>query len=186
MDPRRFDSLARSIAAPKTRRGLLGTLAAFGAGLGGARAGDAQVSQAQCGNKVCASNPGVCTGGCVCCAYSNGNSRCLPPTKCTAPGTVATTTTTLPPPTIRMFPILQGLQCTATFFADYFPAGDFDVTLVRDGGPPELLNEVIIDAGEVVQEVLVHTYLLAPGIFGSITVADGAFSLTFGFEFSCE
>ena len=61
MDPRQFDSLTRSLAAPKTRRGFLGALAALGAGLLGARAAGAQVTQAQCGNKVCAANPGVCT-----------------------------------------------------------------------------------------------------------------------------
>ncbi len=98
MDPQSFDSLVRSLAAPKSRRGLLGTLAALGAGLLGAHATDAQqVTQAQCGNVICGSNPGVCNPGCVCCTYSNGNSRCLPPTKCTAPGTVATTTTTAAP-----------------------------------------------------------------------------------------
>lgn len=115
MDPRSFDALARSLAAPKTRRGLLGGLAALGAGLLGARASDAQVSQTQCGNVFCGSNPGVCTNGCVCCVYGNGNSRCRPCVSC-SPGTVAcppgqvlgpsgvcaaptTTTTTIPPPT---------------------------------------------------------------------------------------
>lgn len=100
MDPRRFDSLTRSLASPKTRRGLLGSLAALGAGLFGARTADAQVTQAQCGNKICAANPGVCTNGCVCCVWSNGNSRCTPPGNCT--GTVvagATTTTTQAPTT---------------------------------------------------------------------------------------
>ncbi len=99
MDPRRFDTLARSLAVPKTRRGFLGGLAALGAGLLGAGAAvraDAQVTQAQCGNVVCASNPGICKPGCVCCVYPNGNSRCRPPQDCTAPGTVATTTTSAP------------------------------------------------------------------------------------------
>ncbi len=58
MNPRRFDSLTRSLATPKTRRGLLGSLAAVAAGLLGARATDAQVTQAQCGNVVCAQQPG--------------------------------------------------------------------------------------------------------------------------------
>ena len=53
MDPRSFDALTRTFAAPKTRRGLLGAIAAIGAGLLGAKAADAQVTQAQCGNVVC-------------------------------------------------------------------------------------------------------------------------------------
>jgi hypothetical protein len=77
MDPRRFDALARSLVAPKTRRGFIGGLAALGAGLLGANAAEAQVSQAQCGNKICKNNPGVCVPGCVCCAYPNGNSHDL-------------------------------------------------------------------------------------------------------------
>ncbi len=94
MEPSRFDTLSRSLAAPRTRRGLLGTLTALGAGLIGAHAAGAQVSQISCGNQACASNPGVCKPGCVCCAYTNSitgqviNSRCRPPGTC-APGTVA-------------------------------------------------------------------------------------------------
>jgi hypothetical protein len=103
VDSRSFDALTKSLAMAKTRRGFLGTLAALGAGLLGARAADAQVTQAQCGNRVCAANPGVCTNGCVCCVYPNGNSRCRPPQDCTAPGTVVspptTTTTTTAAPT---------------------------------------------------------------------------------------
>ncbi len=67
VDARRFDSLTRSLAAPKTRRGFLGTLAAVGAGFFGARIADAQVTQAQCGNTSCRTNPGKCAAGCVCC-----------------------------------------------------------------------------------------------------------------------
>src|SRR5215211_4005023 len=98
MDPRRFDALARSLAASKTRRGFLGTLAAVGAGLLGSRAAAAQVTQAFCGNVVCVANPGVCKSGCVCCGYSNGNSRCMPPGNCTGVilGPTTTTTTTAP------------------------------------------------------------------------------------------
>ena len=112
MDDRRFDSLARTFAAPKTRRGLLGSLAALGAGLLGARTyqeAGAQVSQVQCGNQFCASNPGGCNPGCVCCVYPNGNSRCRPPGQCTSPGTVATTTTTSAPTTTTMAPCPSGL-----------------------------------------------------------------------------
>ena len=86
MDPRRFDALAQSLAGAKTRRGVLGTLAALGAGVLGARATDAQVTQRDCGNVVCGSNPAICKAGCVCCTYPNGNSRCRPPGTC-APGT---------------------------------------------------------------------------------------------------
>ena len=39
-------------------------------------------TQACCGNMICASDPGVCKPGCVCCVYSNGNSRCLAPGLC--------------------------------------------------------------------------------------------------------
>ena len=82
MDPRRFDSLARSVATPRTRRGILGGIAALAAGLAGARSAGAEVSQAFCGNVKCAGNAGVCKAGCVCCTWSNGNSRCMPPSKC--------------------------------------------------------------------------------------------------------
>ena len=115
MDPRRFDTLARSLAAPKSRRGLIGGLVALGAGLLGARGTtNAQVSQVSCGNQFCASNPGVCNPGCVCCVYTNPitgqvtNSRCRPPGTCSpgaqvgGPTTAAPTTTTpptTPPPT---------------------------------------------------------------------------------------
>ena len=88
MDPRRFDSLARSLAVSKTRRGLFGSVAALAAGALGLRAAGAQVSQRQCGNVVCASNPAGCAPGCVCCVYSNGNSRCRPPGQC-SPGQAA-------------------------------------------------------------------------------------------------
>jgi hypothetical protein len=42
MDPRRFDSLTRALAEPKTRRGLLATFGAFAAGALGAHVGRAQ------------------------------------------------------------------------------------------------------------------------------------------------
>ncbi len=111
VEPRRFDSLTRSLASPKTRRGLLGSLTALGAGLLGAQVADAQVTQALCGNVVCGSNPGICNPGCVCCTYSNGNSRCMPPNKCTAPGTVAATTTTpAPPPSCETVACQEGVD----------------------------------------------------------------------------
>src|SRR5215203_3857605 len=47
VDARRFDALTRSLAAAKTRRGFLGTLATVGAGFFGARTADAQVTRAQ-------------------------------------------------------------------------------------------------------------------------------------------
>jgi hypothetical protein len=94
VDPHSFDLLARSLAAPKSRRGLLGSLAALSAGLLEAGHAGAQVSQLSCGNKICASNPGICNDGCVCCVYTNPitgrvfNSRCRPPGTC-SPRTVA-------------------------------------------------------------------------------------------------
>jgi len=79
-----FDAFApRSLAVAKTRRGLLGTLAALGAGFLGARATDAQqVTQAYCGNVVCCGDGCACKPGCVCCVHGNGNSRCRPPGSC--------------------------------------------------------------------------------------------------------
>lgn len=65
MDQGRFDSVTRSLATARTRRGLLGSLAALVAGLFGSRAADAQVTQAQCGNKTCRHNPAVCDARCV-------------------------------------------------------------------------------------------------------------------------
>jgi hypothetical protein len=104
VDPRRFDSLTRSLAAPKSRRGFLGTLAALGAGLGARRAAGAQVTQAQCGNVVCYNRSTqtvdvACSPGCVCCVFSNGNSRCMPPGNCSGVVTSPTTTTTTAAPT---------------------------------------------------------------------------------------
>ena len=79
MDSRSFDRFTRSLAAPKSRRGVLAGLAAI---VAGARAAGAQVTQAQCGNKTCRNNPGRCADGCVCCVYANGNARCRPPGTC--------------------------------------------------------------------------------------------------------
>ena len=130
MDPMRFDSLTRSLATPKTRRGLLGSLAALGAGLLGARAADAQVTQAQCGNRVCAANPGVCANGCVCCVYGNGNSRCQPPGNCTGTVVSPTTTTTAAPtttttaaPTTTAGPTMTAAPGTTTIFCLPFGQG---------------------------------------------------------------
>ena len=88
MDGHRFDDLTRRLGTITTRRaavrgaaaGLLGLL-----GLG-VRA-NAQITQAHCGNRRCAYDPGVCNNGCVCCVYGNGNDRCRPPGTC-GPGTV--------------------------------------------------------------------------------------------------
>ena len=80
MDGSRFDLLTRSLAASRSRRGLLGGLVALAAGGAGARAAGAQ---AQCGNVSCRNNPGKCNPGCVCCVWGNGNSRCMAPGSCT-------------------------------------------------------------------------------------------------------
>lgn len=105
MGPHSFDSLTLSLANAKSRRGFLGTLAALGAGLLGARASKQanahQVSQASCGNVTCKSNPGKCNPGCVCCVYGNGNSRCRPPGTCSGGTEVGPTT---PPPTTTTAP----------------------------------------------------------------------------------
>src|SRR5215207_5081706 len=104
MDGQRFDNLVKELVGGTSRRHVLKGLAGLVAGglgfsLGRQRAAAQEVTQAFCGNVVCGSNPGVCKPGCVCCTWSNGNSRCMPPSKCTPPGTVATTTTTAAPTT---------------------------------------------------------------------------------------
>src|SRR5688572_2942234 len=76
MDGRRFDDLTRALGAPGSRRGFLkgllgASLAAAGLGRFAGSDADAQVSQVYCGNQFCASNPGGCKPGCVCCTYTN-------------------------------------------------------------------------------------------------------------------
>ena len=119
MDPRRFDSLTRSLAAPRTRRGLLGGLAALGAGLFGSRATGAQVTQAQCGNLVCYNRTTqtvdiACAPGCVCCVYLNGNSRCQPAGSCSGTVVSPTTTTTTAAPTTTAGPTTTAAPGTTT------------------------------------------------------------------------
>jgi len=84
MDGHGFDDLSRRFAAGFSRRVVLkgaavGLLEALG--LRGLPEAEAR-TQVTCGNKTCASDPGVCDDACVCCVYSNGNSRCLPPGRC--------------------------------------------------------------------------------------------------------
>ena len=94
MDGNQFDDLSRKLAIGiSRRRAVAGVLAGLLGALGLVKAADAQVTQAQCGNKVCAANPGICTNSCVCCVYSNGNPRCRPPGT-SSPGTELCTTTT--------------------------------------------------------------------------------------------
>src|SRR5215217_6954195 len=88
MDGDRFDRITRSLASGASRRRVLkgiagGIAAGFAAVAGRREEAEAQVTQAQCGNVVCAANPGACADGCVCCVFSNGNSRCMPPGNCT-------------------------------------------------------------------------------------------------------
>lgn len=85
MSEKRFDTLTRRVAGKR----LLAVVAALVVGLMGRQAADAEVSQAYCGNRICASDPAVCRPGCVCCVYPNGNSRCRPPSQCVDPGVVA-------------------------------------------------------------------------------------------------
>ena len=104
MDGNRFDDLSRNLAGGASRRKVLkGLVAGLLGALGLRAAADAQVSQASCGNVICAANPGICKPGCSCCVFSNGNSRCMPPGNCT--GTVVSpTTTTLAPTTTTVAP----------------------------------------------------------------------------------
>lgn len=91
MDGNRFDDLSRLLGAGLSRRtAVRGAVAAVAASLGLRSAADAQVTQADCGNRTCANRPEVCNAGCVCCTYTNSrgkvtNSRCRPPGTC-APG----------------------------------------------------------------------------------------------------
>lgn len=103
MDGNRFDDLSRHIAGGASRRTVLrGLVAGLLGALGLRAAADAQVSQAFCGNVICAANPGVCKPGCACCVFANGNSRCMPPGNCT--GTIASPTTTGAPTTTTAAP----------------------------------------------------------------------------------
>jgi uncharacterized protein YndB with AHSA1/START domain len=75
--------LASGASRRRVLKGIAGGLAAgFAAAVGRREEAEAQVSQARCGNQICASNPGGCNDGCVCCVYGNGNSRCRPPGEC--------------------------------------------------------------------------------------------------------
>ena len=113
MEDRHFDNLTRTLARGLSRRSAVKVAAAGLLGALGQRAGaGAQVTQAQCGNQLCASSPGGCKPGCVCCGYPNGDSRCRPPGTArnrhpparhgratTTPTTAAPTTTTQAPTT---------------------------------------------------------------------------------------
>jgi hypothetical protein len=94
MDGDRFDDLSRTLAAGISRRKVLAGVAAGLLGTLGIRgSAGAGVSQIYCGNVACASSPGRCKPGCVCCVYTNPitgrvmNSRCRPPGTCN-PGDV--------------------------------------------------------------------------------------------------
>jgi hypothetical protein len=100
MDGNRFDDLSRRLAAGVSRRqAVKGAVAGLLGAIGLRGAADAQVTQVYCGNVVCGSNPGVCKPGCVCCVWSNGNSRCMPPGSCSGTIVTPTTTTTAAPTT---------------------------------------------------------------------------------------
>ena len=88
MDGDRFDKITRSLASDASRRrvlkGIAGGIAAGFAAVAGRREQTGALAvQAICGYVVCASNPGACANGCVCCIYSNGNSRCMSSDRCT-------------------------------------------------------------------------------------------------------
>ncbi|HET8522980.1 MAG TPA: hypothetical protein VFL82_07090, partial [Thermomicrobiales bacterium] len=85
MDGQRFDELTRQLARGVSRRRVLKGLAGGAAGALAALRGRAPVGavrQASCGNVVCTGQPEVCNDGCVCCVFSNGNSRCMPDNQC--------------------------------------------------------------------------------------------------------
>ncbi len=121
MDDQRFDDLTRTLARVLSRRSALKVAAAGLLAAIGQRAGaDAQVTQVYCGNQFCASSPGGCKPGCVCCIYTNSvgqvtNSRCRPPGLC-APGTEAggsVPTTTPAPTTTTVRPTTTATPTTA-------------------------------------------------------------------------
>ena len=148
MDGDRFDNLTRTLAAGRSgatsRRTFLAGLAGSAlatAGVLPTRRAAALVSQAQCSNKACKNNPAVCTNGCVCCVYGNGNSRCRPPGQC-SPGVVLcppdlvlgpsgdcvapTTTTTTTTTTARPSEVVNGgtfVICHEPFNLGPCPAG---------------------------------------------------------------
>jgi hypothetical protein len=81
MDGNRFDDLTRTLAAGASRRTTVkGLVAGLAMALGLRH--EAATAQAGCGNVVCAADPAVCNDGCVCCVFSNGNSRCMSPDLC--------------------------------------------------------------------------------------------------------
>ena len=124
MDGRRFDELTRALGSPENRRGfvkgLLGAgLAAVGLGRFSGSQADAQVSQVYCGNQMCASNPGGCKPGCVCCAYTNAVTGTVINSRCRPPGTCSPGTTVCPPGTFAD----PALGCVACLTAANCPAG---------------------------------------------------------------
>jgi hypothetical protein len=82
LDGQQFDDLTRKLAGGLSRRSALKGLVAGAAVAIGWRRSTAAVTQAQCGNTVCIADPTVCPEGCGCCAFGNGNSRCMPPDLC--------------------------------------------------------------------------------------------------------
>ena len=119
MDSRRFDSLTRSLAAPKSRRGFLGGLAALGAGLLGARASGAQVTQARCGNVVCYNRTTNTTT--TQAPTSTTTTTQAPTTTTTTTQAQATTTTTTPVP-VNQAPVVALNQSGAGSYVEGDPA----------------------------------------------------------------
>src|SRR5687768_9678187 len=89
MDDARFDALTRVLAAPGSRRRVLGVLGAGIAAVGlRRRSAEAQI----CPNLVCRTEPEVCPPDCPCCVFPNGNNRCLSVTRCARAGGVSFST----------------------------------------------------------------------------------------------
>src|SRR5690606_28954268 len=87
MEPRRFDDLARALAAPRTRRNFFGSVAAvFAAALTGA--GSTAAPQKK-GPPRCYGEGSRCAKGDQCCSGTCTNRTCAPgaPTGCT-PGAI--------------------------------------------------------------------------------------------------
>ena len=113
MDGTQFDDLSRTLARGISRRSAIKALAGGLLGALGIRgAAEAQVSQIQCGNVMCATNIGICAPGCVCCVYTNPITRTVINSRCRPPGTCSPAETRCPPDRPVYDPV-RGCLCTS-------------------------------------------------------------------------